>query len=128
MDIESQDLVELISSDMAFKEAAKQYLMMATIDWSWRVVTDDVSESLALNGISESFILEIWTDLKNEIEKHLDIRQNDTIYLAYVFLSHGNITKDKEGKISRVVTEYVVPKYIINPATNKAIKLDNGME
>ena len=128
MDIESDDSIVLMSSDMAFREAAKQYLLIATIEWIWRVVTDDVSDTIAFTGISKNLILEIWTDLKNEIEKHLYIRQNDTIFLAYDFIAHAEISKDEEGKRMQTVTEYVVPKYLINPATNKAIMLDNKLE
>lgn len=128
MDIESEKSVTLLSSEEAFKKAAKQYLMISTIDWDWREVTGDISGSLALAGVSESFILEIWTDLKKEIEEKLDIQKNDTIFLAYDFLAHTEITKDEEGKTMQNIVEYVTPKYIINPKTNKAIKLENGME
>jgi hypothetical protein len=113
-----------MSSDIAFREAAKSYLLIATIDWDWGI-NDDVAGTVALTGMAEGLLLETLVDLKEEIEKHLAIRRNDTIYLAYDFLAHSEISKDAEGRTMQTVTEYVVPRFIINAVTGKAVQINN---
>ena len=125
MVLESNEPVILISSDEALKEAANHHLLIATIEWDW-YVDEGIAKILALSGISEEVSLDIEIDLKEEIENNLHIKRNDIIYLAYDFLANTEIYKDDTGYRRQRVTEYVIPRFIINPRTGQAVFLDAG--
>ena len=117
------DTIILMSSDASFREAAEQYLLIATFKWVWRI-KGNVASTTALAG-KDSFTLGISVDFKEKIEKHLEVLHNDTIFLVYDFLADVEIYQDEEGKRAQKVVEYIVTKYIVNPKTNKAIMLNN---
>lgn len=118
----SGDTIVLMSSDASFREAAEQYLLIATFEWAWRIIKGNVASTGALAG-GITFGLTISVDFKEEIEKHLEILHNDVVFLAYDCLTEVEIDKDAQGKRTQIVTEDEVPKYIINARTGKAVSL-----